>query len=76
MSEINRSRRNKNNITIANTNDNSEFGQEFFDGDWQNDKMHGFGVYNYANGDIYEGEWENNFHSSPLTRIKTTGGMN
>lgn len=45
------------------TNDNSEYGQEFYDGDWLDDKMHGYGVYHYANGDIYEGEWLNNLHS-------------
>jgi hypothetical protein len=44
------------------TSDNSEFGQEYYDGDWLNDKMHGFGVYCYSNGDLYEGEWEENLH--------------
>jgi len=55
------------------TNDNSEYGQEFYDGDWHEDKMHGFGVYNYANGDIYEGEWEHNLHSGYGKYLFTDG---
>jgi hypothetical protein len=45
------------------TNDNSEFGQEYFEGDWKEDKMDGFGVYHYSNGDVYEGEWKENMHN-------------
>ena len=26
---------------------------------FQNGKKHGFGVYRYANGAVYEGEWRN-----------------
>lgn len=55
------------------TNDNSEFGQESYDGDWHNDKMHGFGIYNYSNGDIYEGEWEQNLHSGYGKYLFTDG---
>jgi len=55
------------------TNDNTEYGQEFYDGDWHNDQMHGFGVYNYSNGDIYEGEWEKNLHSGYGKYLFTDG---
>lgn len=44
------------------TNDNSETGQEYFEGEWKNDKMEGFGIYHYSNGDVYEGDWFNNLH--------------
>lgn len=39
---------------------NSSFGQEVYEGDWVEDKMHGFGIYKYSNGDTYEGEWREN----------------
>lgn len=32
-------------------------GQESFDGDWQEDKMHGYGRYEYTSGAVYSGEW-------------------
>lgn len=44
------------------SSDNSELGQESYEGDWKEDKMDGFGVYYYSNGDIYEGEWKDNLH--------------
>jgi len=55
------------------TSDNSEFGQEYYDGDWLDDKMHGFGVYCYSNGDFYEGEWEENLHSGYGKYLFTDG---
>lgn len=45
------------------SNDNSEIGQEYYEGEWKNDKMEGIGVYHYSNGDIYEGEWKDNLHN-------------
>jgi hypothetical protein len=44
------------------SNDNSEFGQEYFEGEWKEDKMNGMGIYHYSNGDIYEGEWKDDMH--------------
>jgi hypothetical protein len=46
------------------SSDNSEFGQEYFEGEWKADKMEGMGIYHYSNGDIYEGEWKDNMHSN------------
>lgn len=37
-------------------------GEESYEGDWVEDKMQGFGIYNYSSGDIYEGEFNNNKH--------------
>lgn len=44
------------------TNDNAntkKIGAEYYDGEWKNDKMEGYGIYHYSNGDIYEGKWKN-----------------
>lgn len=41
------------------TNDNTEIGQEYYEGYWKNDLMEGYGIYHYANGDVYEGNWLN-----------------
>jgi len=30
---------------------------EVYDGEWENDKMHGFGAYSYGDGSTYEGYW-------------------
>ena len=30
-----------------------------YTGDWLNNKIHGYGIMNYADGYTYEGEWEN-----------------
>lgn len=43
--------------------DGSKYGEEWYDGEWKNDKMEGYGVYHYSNGDIYEGYWANNMHN-------------
>lgn len=32
-------------------------GQEEFEGDWQDDKMHGVGRYQFTSGAVYVGEW-------------------
>ena len=32
---------------------------DVYEGDWLNDKAHGKGVYNSANGSSYIGEWQN-----------------
>jgi hypothetical protein len=42
------------------SNDNTEVGQETYEGDWSNDKMEGYGIYRYSNGDIFDGEWKDN----------------
>ena len=36
-----------------------QLGEEFYDGDWVNDKFEGFGIYQYSNGDYYKGEFKN-----------------
>lgn len=33
---------------------------EDYEGEWQNDLMHGYGVYRYLSGAVYEGEWKEN----------------
>ncbi len=30
-----------------------------YEGEFLNDKKHGRGTINYANGDVYQGEWKN-----------------
>lgn len=32
---------------------------EVYEGEWVNDKAHGFGVYLHSDGSRYEGEWLN-----------------
>ena len=36
---------------------------DIYEGEWFNDKAHGFGIYKHINGAIYEGEWENDQQS-------------
>eukprot|EP01043_Picozoa_sp_COSAG02_P067462 COSAG02_NODE_10850_length_1846_cov_1.447624_2_plen_127_part_00 len=31
----------------------------YYEGNWKNDKRHGFGRMTHSNGDVYEGDWEN-----------------
>ena len=38
----------------------ADVGQEYYEGEWKNDMMDGYGIYHYSNGDIYEGDWKNN----------------
>ena len=42
-----------------NKNQNTEelIGCEYYDGEWKDDKMDGYGTYLYSNGDKYEGYW-------------------
>ena len=39
-------------ITFSGTTSN-EIGIEEYEGDWEDDLMHGYGVYKYTNGAIY-----------------------
>ena len=39
-----------------------EKGNEEYNGNWQHDKMEGYGVYKYTSGAVYSGEWQNNQH--------------
>lgn len=32
-----------------------------YDGEWQANSKHGFGLMKYPDGSTYEGEWKNNF---------------
>ena len=34
-----------------------QFGAEEYDGDWEDDMMHGFGKYVFTSGAVYEGQW-------------------
>ena len=45
------------------TNDNSEIGQEYYEGYWKDDMMEGYGIYHYSNGDVYEGNWHKGLQS-------------
>ena len=33
----------------------SEFGNEEYEGDWEEDKMHGYGTYRFTSGSVYTG---------------------
>ena len=33
---------------------------DVYEGEWKDDKRHGFGKYTFIDGAIYEGEWRNN----------------
>lgn len=35
----------------------SEFGTEEYEGDWEEDLMHGYGTYKYTSGAVYTGQW-------------------
>jgi hypothetical protein len=35
---------------------------EWYEGEWSNDMMNGYGVYKYASGATYSGNWKNNRH--------------
>ena len=35
-------------------------GHSFYEGDWVNNKRHGYGVRRYKSGNVYEGDWANN----------------
>ena len=36
----------------------SDLGVEEYEGDWEEDLMHGYGTYKYTSGAIYSGNWE------------------
>ncbi len=44
-------------MTIAGTTA-TEFGNEEYEGDWSEDKLHGFGTYKFTSGAVYTGMWE------------------
>ncbi|MCQ2819821.1 MAG: hypothetical protein MJ252_21360 [archaeon] len=48
---------------MHNVNDNSDIGQEYYEGYWKDDMMSGYGIYHYSNGDIYEGNWANSLQN-------------
>ena len=50
-----------------------DIGSEWYEGDWKNDQMDGYGEYHYSNGDIYEGNWKNNMHNGFGRYIFTNG---
>ena len=37
-------------------------GNEEYRGSWENDVMHGYGVYKYTSGAVYSGDWSNGMH--------------
>jgi len=39
-----------------------EKGNESYNGNWNHDKMEGYGIYNYTSGAVYSGEWLDNQH--------------
>ena len=43
-------------ITFTGTTSN-EIGIEEYDGDWEDDLMHGYGTYKYTSGAVYTGQW-------------------
>lgn len=43
-------------------------------GSWVDDQRHGYGVYTYPNGDMYEGEWQSHLrHGQGVYTYKDTG---
>ncbi len=43
-------------------------------GNWVDDQRHGYGVYTYPNGDMYEGEWQSHLrHGQGVYTYKDTG---
>jgi len=47
----------KENTNLNNDSSEKLIGCEYYDGEWKDDKMDGYGVYLYSNGDKYEGYW-------------------
>ena len=57
-----------------NKSQNTELiGCEYYDGEWKDDKMDGYGVYLYSNGDKYEGYWKDGFQNGKGKYIFTDG---
>lgn len=53
------------NMELANAfgqegNNISQNDKSTYQGEWNNDKMQGFGIYHWADGSNYEGEWFEN----------------
>jgi len=34
---------------------------DVYNGQWEKDKMNGYGIYKYQNGTVYEGNWADGF---------------
>ncbi len=34
-----------------------DMGTEDYEGDWEDDLMHGYGTYKYTSGALYSGQW-------------------
>lgn len=58
---------------IHSPNEDCSDGIEWYEGDWKEDKMEGYGVYHYSNGDRYEGNWVNNMQHGVGTYVFTNG---
>ena len=43
--------------TSGPSNYHSDAGQEEYEGDWEEDLMHGYGTYKYTSGAVYSGQW-------------------
>lgn len=41
---------------------NTEIGEEYYEGQWENDMFNGKGKYQYSNGDLYIGDFKDNMH--------------
>jgi len=41
----------------------SQIGKELYEGEWFEDKMHGYGIYYFPDGAVYKGNWKNNVFS-------------
>lgn len=55
--------RHGNGILFFSSNSNLETKFEKYDGEWNLDKMEGFGQYEYISGAIYTGYWKNNMQN-------------
>ena len=40
---------------------------EQYEGNWVEDKMEGYGTYQYLSGAVYSGEWKNNMHHGKVS---------
>lgn len=60
--EDNKKIRNGRGTLTFSSNSAIETKYEKYSGQWKNDKMEGFGVYEYISGAIYTGNWKDNLH--------------
>ena len=58
---------------IHSPNEDCSDGIEWYEGGWKEDKMEGYGIYHYSNGDRYEGNWVNNMQHGLGTYVFTNG---